>query len=109
MVANVLFADGAAAVVGGRTLTEATLWRRRSERVVPVSRQRKRDDLARRRPRLRHDPIDPRSKPDCRQSPALDGTLARAKPIERYRDVASWAVHPGGPRGPDRRRTSARD
>ena len=48
------------------------------DRLVPVSGQRIRDDLARRRSRLRHDALDPGAEPDRRQPAAVAGALAAA-------------------------------
>ena len=84
MVANALFADGAAAVIGGQAKDEDR-WRCCRHRLMFVPGQRIRHDLARGRSRFRHDALDPSTEFDRRQPSAVAGGLARPKPLAAER------------------------
>ncbi len=98
MVANALFADGAAR--RGRragAAAPADAWRLAAIGLVPAARLGRRDDLDDRRPRLRDDAVEAGAGADRRAPAAVAGRAGWRTRAGARRRRQSWAIHPGGP------------
>ena len=109
VLANALFADGAAAAVlrsdptttgqsSGRAMATDSVMSACSTRRRSPARLLGRHDLADRAARLRDDALVPRARAHPPARPAVDRKMAATPRHEHVRDVAGWAIHPGGPR-----------
>ena len=99
MVANALFADGAAAaVVGGDDSDGGDRWRVVACKSFLIPDSEAGMTWPDRRPWVRDDAFGGCPRRDFAASASLAGALARGRWVFLWRRLPTWAIHPGGPR-----------